>query len=156
MRLNPIEENNLRAGTVLVFAGRGSVPNSPKSQNLSGDFFKLVIVVSVTEREVIISPFSATWDDDDEDMRAPGQLLPRSVLRSELNSSLAWPVWVVGDRLIHRGRPAHILETKPGDLHVVIAYDDDTGGQFYGNLIWMDASPTLDLLDRRSAWPTLT
>lgn len=157
MKLSFVSKDDVKAGEVLVYRGNASkVPTSGTGEAVQY-FYRLAIVVSVSDHETVLSPFTALWDDGD-DLDAPGTAphrVPKSIQTPEFNEFLARPVWELSDELVHRSRPARITETKPNDLHVSIEYTDTTGGQFYGNLIWMDTSPTLNLLRRGSTWPTL-
>lgn len=152
MKLGLVTKENIKAGEVLVYRGK-----SAEQHDAGGYFYKLAIVVSSGAQETVLSPFTALWDDDDEDeaVGSAPQRVPKSVPTAEFGNWLARPVWEVGDALFHRGRSALVTETKANDLHVSIKYMDEAGGNFYGNLIWMDSSPTLNLLRRNASWPPL-
>lgn len=157
MKLKGVKKSELRSGIVVVYRGRlDPSQKSTVGQNSPNFIHKLAIVVGLHEHEVGLSPFGALWDDEDShDPWAHPSGVPKSVSNKQLHDSLAIPVWEVGDPVIHRGRSAKISETKGGDLHVSLNYTDDAGGTFYGNLVWMDVAPTLDLIDDDAAWPAL-
>jgi hypothetical protein len=158
MKLKGLKKSDLRSGSVVVYRGRLDDPQGSKECRNGPNFIhKLAIVVGLHEHEVGLSPFGAFWDEDDtHDPWAHPSGVPKSVSNKQIHDNLAFPEWEVGDPLIHRGRTAKISETKDRDLHVSLIYTDEAGGTFYGNLVWMDVSPTLDLIDDTSAWPTLT
>lgn len=157
MKLSFASKDDVKAGEVLVYRGKASKTRASGTSDPVQYFYKLAIIVSISTDETVLSPFTALWDDGD-DLDVPGAAphrVPKSIPTAEFNEYLARPVWELSDELVHRSRPARITETKPNDLHVSIEYTDAPGGQFYGNLIWMDTSPTLNLLRRGAAWPTL-
>ncbi|MEN9810817.1 MAG: hypothetical protein RLZZ488_2384 [Pseudomonadota bacterium] len=157
MELVAVQIKTLRAGEVVVYRGLQNAHQLSAGQQKGKYFYKLAIVVAVSKEEVVLSPFTALWDDDETTMPTGGgsQRIPKSIPAAEVNESLAKPVLELGDALNHRGRPARVSDTRPNDLHVSLKYEDAAGGDFYGNLIWMDVSPTLDLLRDRAAWPAL-
>lgn len=157
MKLMSADKNEVKAGEVLVYRGKVTNRQGIPGQERSIYFYKLAIVVSISDKETVLSPFTALWDDDEDDTSegAAPQKVPKSVPSSEFGTRLARPLWEVGDVLVHRGRPARVTETKANDLHVSIEYTDESGGQFYGNLIWMDSAPTLNLLSGSASWPAL-
>lgn len=157
MELAAIQMKTLRAGDVVVYRGAHASNQHSSAQPSREYFYRLAIVVGVSKDNVELSPFTALWDEDETTMPSGegAQQIPRSLSASEINEALARPVIEVGDALHHRGRPARVSDTRANDLHVSLVYEDAAGGNFYGNLIWMDLSPTLDLLCDRAAWPTL-
>jgi hypothetical protein len=158
MKLTSVSKTDVKAGDVLVFRGKVPEARGHSAERQTQYFYKLAIVVSVSEQETVLSPFTALWDDGDDDLPAGSTPLrvPKNVPTAKFGHWLARPVWETGDALVHRSRPARITETKANDLHVSIEYTDDKGGQFYGNLIWMDSSPTLNLLHQSTSWPALS
>jgi len=111
---------------------------------------RLVILESITEIGCVIAPFGALLDDDDDDDHSTEANL---IIDLKIAARcLAHPILEVGDPLVHRNRRARIVETKPNDWHVRIAYEDAPGGEFYGNLIWMDLTPSLELLNITPSW----
>lgn len=157
MELVAVQIKTLRAGEVVVYRGLQSATQLATNQKHGSYFYKLAIVVAFSKEEVVLSPFTALWDEDETTMPTGGgsQRIPKSIPAAQINEMLAKPVLELGDALNHRGRPARVSDTRPNDLHVSLKYDDTAGGEFYGNLIWMDVSPTLDLLRDRAAWPAL-
>lgn len=100
----------------------------------------LVLIEALQVDEVTIAPFGPLADAGDDDA------LFTSIPLSLAERHLAYPELEKGDKLTHRGRPAVVRETRAHDWHVTIEYSDSNGGQFYGNVIWMDFQPTLDEL----------
>lgn len=161
MKLETVQKESLKTGDVLVYRGLISSSRTRETKNFSAThFYKLVIVVSMGEGNLVLSPFSAVWDVPDEQEISSASVsmtstfhIPKHINCHNIETCLARPVFEVGDLLKHRNRPARITETKAKDLHVSIFYEDSTGGGFYGNLIWMDLGPTLNLLGLHSPWP---
>ncbi|MFZ9520563.1 MAG: hypothetical protein ACO3A4_08815 [Silvanigrellaceae bacterium] len=158
MKLKGTKKIDLRSGCVVVYRARLESSKGTQTVNINKLFtYKLAIVVGLHEHEIGLAPFGAIWDEDDSvDPWAHPSGVPKSVSNREYQDCLAIPEWEVGDPLIHRGRPAKISETKAGDMHVSLHYTDTAGGTFYGNLVWMDVAPALDLIDDSTAWPALS
>ena len=114
---------------------------------------RLVILESISEIGYGVAPFGALLDDDEDDNSTEANLNIELKIAARC---LAHPILEVGDPLVHRNRPARIVETKPNDWHVRIAYEDAPGGEFYGNLIWMDLTPSLELLSITPPWSTFS
>ncbi|MEY4066613.1 MAG: hypothetical protein RIR26_2821 [Pseudomonadota bacterium] len=112
-------------------------------------YFVLISALSATHVEVEI--LRALLDDDTEDERGA-----QRVALNEAGRFLARPVLECGDPLRHRNRPALVSAVRPQDWHIDITYSDTAGGAFYGNFIWMDFAPALDLLDLSTAWPAFS
>lgn len=157
MQLEALNKKEIHSGLVVVYRGKTQPDAHQQHGNQPKYFYKLALIVSISSDSIVLSPFTAVWDDDDEPPAAATgpQRIPKSIPTPELTSTLARPVWTAGDALIHRGRPARITETKSNDMHVSIQYEDSAAGQFYGNLIWMDLSPTLNNLNEGPAWPSV-
>ncbi|MEY3902039.1 MAG: hypothetical protein RL189_1345 [Pseudomonadota bacterium] len=157
MELVALQIKTISAGEVVVYRGLQSANQTALGHHSGKYFYKLAIVVAVSKEEIVLSPFTALWDDDETTMPTGGgsHRIPKSIPAAQINELLAKPVLELGDALNHRGRPARVSDTRANDLHVSLKYEDAAGGDFYGNLIWMDVSPTLDLLRDRAAWPAL-
>lgn len=112
---------------------------------------RLVILESISEIGYVIAPFGALLDDDDDDNASSSEENLNIDLKIATRC-LAHPILELGDLLVHRNRRARIVETKPNDWHVRIIYEDAPGGDFYGNLIWMDLTPSLELLNITPPW----
>lgn len=107
------------------------------SQGLSGA--ALGLIETVEDEWITVGPFGPLAGDDDGE-----EFLKIPV--ADAQHRLGYPQIEVGDSLIHRGRPACVRETQQYDWHVKIEYSDSAGGEFYGNVIWMDFQPTLKTL----------
>lgn len=101
---------------------------------------ELVLIEDVLDHSVLIAPFGPLAGEDDDSSRV------ESISSEEAPHRLAFPEVECGDELSHRQRPAVVTETQPHDWHLRIRYNDSTGGEFYGNIIWMDFEPTLGKL----------
>jgi hypothetical protein len=112
--------------------------------------FVLVSALSNTHIEVEI--LRAVLDDDAEEE----ELNAQKIALQDAGRFLARPILECGDPLRHRSRCASVSGVRPQDWHVDITYTDSAGGAFYGNFIWMDFAPTLDLLNLDTAWPALS
>jgi hypothetical protein len=141
MQLKSIVLETLAVGDVLV----GRNPAAGKSVAP-----KLFIVQGIATEQLMLAPFAATFGDDDTEDFGSGEIQVSKLNAAEI---LAKPKLETGDQLLHRERPAIIIETKEHDWHVKIRYSDAPGGEFYGNLIWMDLSPTFAALDLEKVWP---
>jgi hypothetical protein len=141
MQLKSIVLENIAVGDVLV----GRMRWAAKPETL-----RLVIVQEMRDDDLILAPFAATFGDDEDDDLSSGEV---RIAKTRVRDVLAIARLEVGDALLHRERAAVIIETKEHDWHVKIRYSDALGGEFYGNLIWMDLSPTLSALDLAQLWP---
>ncbi|MBM3381915.1 MAG: hypothetical protein FJY29_05680 [Betaproteobacteria bacterium] len=142
MQLKSIALEKVAVGDVLV--GRSLSVTRPEAM-------KLVIVQELEAEAILLAPFAATFADDDTDEPSDGEV---RISKKQAKQTLACPELEAGDRLLHRERLATIIETKQNDWHVKIRYNDAAGGEFYGNLIWMDLSPTLTALELARIWPS--
>lgn len=93
MKLSFVSKDDVKAGEVLVYRGNASkVPTSGTGEAVQY-FYRLAIVVSVSDHETVLSPFTALWDDGD-DLDAPGTApteFPKAYRRQNLMSSLRVP-----------------------------------------------------------------
>ena len=113
---------------------------------------RFVIIEKNDNCFIYINNFGALFDDLEE----PESESQWRIKPEECQHYLARPILELGDPVYHRGRPAQIRECREGDWHVKLNYTDELGGEFYGNIVWMDLSPALDLLDLTTAWPSLS
>lgn len=111
-----------------------------------------VIVSKVSQKYVEVEVLRALFDDE-ADSQEPEAI---SLELTRAMQFLAHPRLEKGDRLRHRERLAQVIGVRPHDWHIDIEYQDSGGGAFYGNFIWMDFSPTLELFDLDASWPALT
>jgi hypothetical protein len=111
-----------------------------------------VIVSKLSPSHVEVEVLRALFDEDD-DSQEPESI---SLELTRAKRFLAHPRLERGDRLRHRDRLAQVKSVRPNDWHIDIEYQDSSGGEFYGNFIWMDFSPTLELFDFDASWPTLS
>jgi len=169
MKLKTLQKGNLKNEQLVIYRGHTAKPTEGKSATKGRKptyYFKLALITSVTSNHVALAPFGPVWDEDEPELSARGDEqhppadvldgLPRYLSLTQCDQWLAVPEFEVGDPLIHRCRTARIIVTKTNDLHVSIEYEDEQGGDFYGNLIWMDLTPSLELLHFSTTWPSLT
>jgi|GEM_PF-632938 len=143
MKIESLNLDKIRVGEVLL--GRNLWPQGQPQ-------LRLVIVESEAGNLINLAPFCALFADD-EALEGDEDWLQKSVERAAAPRFLAHPILEIGDLLRHRDRPCAISETRSNDWHVRIRYSDSDGGEFYGNLLWMDIYPTLNLVDLNAAWP---
>lgn len=101
----------------------------------------LALIEEVGDESIIVGPFGPLAGENEDE----GSSLS-SIPISEAEQRLSYPEIEVGDTLLHRGRPACVRETQQYDWHLKIEYTDSRGGEFYGNVIWMNLQPTLETL----------
>jgi hypothetical protein len=128
MILKPLSSKPLEQGDIVVYF---------RNLDVSEGDANLGLIEELGEHFITVGPFGPLAGDDDEGF----DLTNIPVAQAHL--LLSYPVLEVGDVLFHRGRPACISETKQHDWHIKIVYSDTLGGEFYGNVIWMDFKPTL-------------
>lgn len=133
MILHSYESRKANAGDIAVYF---------RPLDAQGYRAELTLIEDVSEHSILIAPFGPLAGEDDDSGHA------LSIPAEEASLRLAFPELEPGDELLHRQRPAVIIETHPLDWHLRIRYSDSAGGEFYGNIIWMDFEPTLGKLNR--------
>jgi hypothetical protein len=127
MILHPLTSKAPKQGDIVVCFNNTDVKNASASIGL---------IEEIGSDFILVGPFGALAGED-EDMGFT------SIPVEDAQQRVSYPELEVGDRLLHRGRLACVVETQKHDWHVKIEYADPQGGEFYGNVIWMDLQPTL-------------